>query len=141
MNYLKNTQSPRQIARNLQCKAKTKSGKQCASASVGKSGYCFYHDPKRTEDAKLAKLKGALSLKAMRLVLPPLDKCRELSVLDLRKLVSEIILGLAEGKIVSSDPLKHFVNAGNLLIQTTDKTEMKKQLDQLEAKINEVIKS
>lgn len=104
-------------------------------AIPGNSGYCFSHDPDKKAEFKIAQMKGALSLKSMRVILPPQAEWRSLSIDDFRRLVSELILRLVDGSLANSDPLARICQLGNLLLQSTNASKLADDVEDMKKSI------
>ncbi len=94
------------------------------------------HDPARSEEKKLIQLRGAFSLKSMRIKLPPESEWKDMDLATLRKLISELIRRLASGELVNVDPVGKIGFLTNIRIGLENATNVEKRLEKLEEAVN-----
>ncbi len=122
-------------ARQEMCPAKRANGMPC-KARATKSGYCFFHDPDHSEAQRIARIKGAFSIKSMKIQLGPEAEWKDMPLEVVRKLISELLRRLSSGELVHSDPIGKISYLANVRMGLENATNLEKRLEKLEEAVN-----
>lgn len=114
-----------------QCKAKTETGHPCQAAALPGSGFCFFHDPTKTEERRAAQSFGG-SQNRMKTLAADTPDVKVADCRDVVNLISETINQVRKGQV---DP--RVANAvgylANILIKAVEQGELEGRLAELEA--------
>ena len=121
------------------CRAMKPDGSRCQTAALTGSGFCFFHDPDRTDERQAARSLGG-SRNRMKTLDASTPNIKIESCQDVVHLISETINQVRKGEL---DP--RVANAigylANILIKAAEQGGLEKRIEALEASVNKTTRT
>lgn len=114
------------------CQAKNAKREPCEAFVDSSRKFCFTHNPERKVELKLSRLKGAMSVRNMKIDIGDSTKWRDMDLVTFRRLIAELLYRLASGVLTNSDPIAKIGYLGNLFLTTHNITKLDERIARLE---------